>query len=51
MEQDCVNMLLLCGEIGGKRDDETPAQYLRRLIDELIRLQEFEPAPHPSGDV
>jgi hypothetical protein len=38
-ERDCVNMLLFCVEEGGKRTDEQPAQYLRRLIDALIYAQ------------
>lgn len=39
-EMDCTNMLLLCGELGGIQPNETPARYLRRLIDELILLRE-----------
>lgn len=33
------NMLLLCGEAGGKKENETPTHYLRRLIDYCIQLQ------------
>lgn len=29
----CLNMLVLCGELGGKQPGETYPQYLRRLID------------------
>lgn len=35
----CFDMLLLCGELDGKREGETAAQYLRRLIDALIEGQ------------
>lgn len=29
----CLNMLVFCGELGGKQPNETYPQYLRRLID------------------
>lgn len=28
-----IDMLLLCGELGGKKKGEPASQYLRRLID------------------
>lgn len=34
--QKCIDILILCGESNGIKDDETPSQYLRRLIDDLI---------------
>lgn len=38
--EEVMSMLLLCGEEGGKRKDESPAQYLRRLIDALIEAKQ-----------
>jgi hypothetical protein len=37
--QRCLNMLTLCGELGGKRTGEMPSSYLRRLIDAVIDLE------------
>ena len=37
----CVDMLKLCGELGGMREDERPQDYLRRLID-VTRLYDRE---------
>jgi hypothetical protein len=34
---DPIAMLMLCGELGGMRPGETPASYLRRLIDEVAK--------------
>lgn len=33
------DMLVLCGELGGMGKDETPAAYLRRLIDEVAGVE------------
>jgi hypothetical protein len=33
------DMLVLCGELGGMAKEETPSDYLRRLIDEASRGQ------------
>lgn len=33
------DMLVLCGELGGLGKDETPAAYLRRLIDEVAGVE------------
>lgn len=33
------DMLVLCGELGGMGKDETPAAYLRRLIDEVANVE------------
>lgn len=35
----CLEMLCLCGEAGGLREGETYPSYLRRLLDEMIRLK------------
>lgn len=40
--EECVEMLALCGELGGRRPGERPRLFLRRLIDEVIRLQALE---------
>lgn len=37
--QACVDMLRLCGELGGIGKGERPRDYLRRLIDELIHRE------------
>ncbi|MGX9392520.1 hypothetical protein ACWX0K_20565 [Nitrobacteraceae bacterium UC4446_H13] len=33
------DMLVLCGELGGMGKEETPADYLRRLIDEVAGVE------------
>lgn len=36
------DMLVLCGELGGMGKDESPADYLRRLIDEVAGKEQNE---------
>lgn len=33
------DMLMLCGECGGQKNGEAPAEYLRRLIDALVTAE------------
>lgn len=40
--EECVDMLMRYNILGGIRDGERPRIYLRRLVEEVIRLQAFE---------
>jgi len=42
-QQRVVDMLLLCGELGGKRKDETFTAYLRRILDAATPVEVRRP--------